>query len=113
MYALATCRASIYRGSTTDEYGDEVEGHDASLRVAQDILAHITQRSVRAFDPSSGMPRVFRTSLGIMPSGTDVRTNDRIRDDTHGVVYTVNAVTTNTVPGLTPDTVLELERITS
>lgn len=110
MYAIATCRASILRGSVEDRYGDEA---DTDTVVEAGLLANISQTTLNTFDPSTGQARQVRTYRGILERSVDVRTADRLRDDTHSITYTINNVTRNDSPGLSGDVVLELERVTA
>lgn len=110
MYALATCLASVLRGTTTDAYLDTV---DAVVVAAAGLPAAIRERTSRVSGGASGQPRVVRVVSGQVGSGTDVRIGDRLRDDTHGgVIYTVENVTDPGGPGGTADLELELKRVT-
>lgn len=109
MYALATCTASILRGTTTDEYGDAV---DASTVAHSGVNAQILDNVMRVYDPSTQTPRIVRSYICHMQSGTDVRIGDRLRDDTHDVVYIIENVTQANQAGLTVDLILDLRRIT-
>jgi hypothetical protein len=110
VYELATCTASILRGTATDAYGDTV---DAATVVASGIVASIRETSRVVSDPATQQPRIVRSADGAMPAGTDVRDSDQVRDDTNGVTYIVQAVTQNREPGFTPDLQLQLKRITT
>lgn len=111
MYALATCLASVLRGTTTDDYLDTV---DAVTVATAGLPAAIRERTSRVSGGATGQPRVVRTVAGQVRSGTDVRIGDRLRDDTHGgVIYTVENVTDPGGPGNTADLELELKRVTA
>ena len=109
MYVVATCTASVLRGTTNDAYGDP---EDDSTVAATGIIASIRETSRVVFDPNMQSPRVVRLIEGVMPAGTDVVDTDQVRDDTYGVTYFVEAVTQNREPGFTPDLQLQLRRIT-
>ncbi|MFB9924871.1 hypothetical protein ACFORO_25885 [Amycolatopsis halotolerans] len=109
MWALATCRASIFRGSTPSPYGDPVP--DNTTPAASGVLLAVDERMARTWDPATQTPRVVRVVSGAVPSTTDIRTGDRIRDDTNGVLYLVQNVIRPRTPGRTPDTALELKRV--
>ncbi|MEV4604807.1 hypothetical protein AB0K15_46590 [Amycolatopsis sp. NPDC049253] len=109
MWAFATCRASIFRGTTPDEYGDPVPNNLTPS--ASGVLFAVDERGARVWDPATQTPRVVRVVAGTVPSTTDVLTGDRIRDDTNGVLYLVQNVTRPRAAGRVPDTVLELKRI--
>jgi hypothetical protein len=108
MYALATCRGSILRGTTTDEYGDVA---DAANIIATGVLASIQETTHRVWDRATQTPRIVRGFGCSMPSTTDIGPDDRFRDDTNGVTYIVVAVTQPGGPAWTSDLEVELKRI--
>lgn len=110
MYTLATSLCSVLRGTTTNAYGDVV---DTATVVQSGIPASVIETDMAVFDPASQTPRTVRTVTAVLPSGTDVLTTDRLRDDTYGVTYAIEDVTQNRAVGRTPDLVLSLRRITS
>lgn len=109
MYALATCTASILRGTTTDGYLDEVDGQTV---VAAGLVCAIRETASRVHDETSEAPRVVRVLRAQLQSDVDARVEDRLRDDTHDVIYVVDNVTSLGGPGYAPDIELELRRIT-
>jgi len=64
-------------------------------------------------DYATQTPRVVRSVAGTFPPATDVRVLDRVRDDTHGVVYVVDEVTLNRAPGHQPDLQVTLRKVSS
>ncbi|MFC5947073.1 hypothetical protein ACFQH9_02120 [Pseudonocardia lutea] len=109
MYALANTTVSVLRGSTVDEFGDETDNETVA---ASGIIANIRETSSTFSDPGSTTPRVVRNVTCKLPSTTDVTETDRIKDETSGVIYTINTVTQEGGPGRTPDLALLLERTT-
>lgn len=109
MWALATCRASIFRGTTPDPYGDPVPNNSSPS--ATGVLLAVDELSSQVWELSTQTPRVVRTIRGTVPSTTDIVTGDRIRDDRHGVLYVVQNVTRPRTPGRTRDVELELKRV--
>lgn len=109
MWALATCRASIFRGATSSAFGDPVPNN--TTPAASGVLLAVDERGSRIWDPATQTPRVVRVVYGTVPSTTDVLTGDRIRDDTNGVLYLVQNVTRPRTPGRVRDVELELKRI--
>jgi hypothetical protein len=99
---------SVLRGTDTDEFGDTVDNGSVA---ASGIPAFVAVRSRTVTDPSTQTPRVVQTITGTVGSTIDVRDTDQLRDDTHGVVYAVEAVTQPLAAGLTPDQALELRRV--
>jgi len=100
----------VLRGTTTDDYLDTV---DADTVASSGVPAAIRERTSRVSGGATGQPRVVRVVSGQVRSGTDVRIGDRLRDDTHGVIYTVENVTDPGGPGNTADLELELKRVTA
>jgi hypothetical protein len=110
IYALATCTASIYRGTTPDpDYGNPIPNNTVPLSTA--VVASIVEKNSRVWDPATQTPRVVRTVRGTVPSTTDILTGDRIRDDTNGELYVVQNVTRPRAAGRTPDAELDLKRV--
>lgn len=109
MWALATCRASIYRGTTADAYGDPVPNNSVPLYT--NVLAAFEEKRGTVWDPATQTPRVVRSVLGTVPSTTDIKIDDRIRDGKTGALYVVVNVTKPQQAGRAPDTQLELKRV--
>lgn len=109
MWALATCRASIFRGTAPSDFGDPVPNN--TTPAASGVLMAVDERSSRVWDPATQTPRVVRVVAGTVPSTTDILTGDRIRDDTNGVLYVVQNVTRFRTPGRVRDVELDLKRI--
>lgn len=107
MYALATTRVSILRGTDTDEFGDET---DAVTVHASGILANIRETRRSVFDASTSTPRIVRTVECRLPSNTDILDSDRVKDENDGTIYGITSVTNPGGPGRRADLELELER---
>jgi hypothetical protein len=86
MYAVATCRGSILRGTTENEFGDD---EDNNTVAASGVLARIKSKGRRVFDSATQTARIVQVPMARMQSDTDIRPGDRFRDDTHGVTYAV------------------------
>lgn len=108
MYGLANCLISVLRGTSTSEFGDSL---DNGTVAASGIPAAIVVRSRTIFDPSTQSARIVQQLIGTVGSAVDITDTDQIRDDTHGVTYSVEAVTQPLGIGLTPDLELELRRV--
>lgn len=109
MYAIASCTASILRGTTTNEFGDTV---DTDTVIQSGIPFYISDIADRVWDPSTQTPRVIRSIDGQCQSDVDLRIGDRVRDDTNGITYIVNDVTQPYGAGWTSDLDVDLKRIT-
>lgn len=110
MYALASCTASILRGTTVDQYGD-VE--DTGTVAATGIPMSIQDTTQRVWDPSTQTPRVVRVIQAYCQSDVDLRTGDQVRDDTNGITYMVTNVTQPYGPAWTSDLDVDLKRVTN
>lgn len=108
MYHLATCRASIYRGTVPGEFGEPTA---SPMPIRTNVLASITERAVQVQDNATQTPRISRTVGGFFPYGTDILPNDRVTDDSHGISYKVLSVTVTRVAAIRPDITVELTRI--
>lgn len=113
MYTPATCVCSLYRGETEDSFGDPVPNNGASGLVASGVLANVEEKTSRVWDPGTNTPRVVRFHVGRVPSNVDVRIKDRLYCTVHDEWYRATNVTKPRSFGRVPDTVLELERVTT
>lgn len=105
---LATTTASIYRGTTTDAYGDPV---DANTPIAVNVRAAIQEMRRTVFDPAEQRWTLVRFYSARMPSDTDIEQGDRILDERSNLFYLVQSVDNATSPVHTPDLRLDLKRI--
>lgn len=90
--ALATTRAALLRGSTTENvFGDEVVDNSGAAIVADwdDFPVSIIERETREFDAASNAWRTVRYFAGRVPSDLPVDDGDRIRDNVTGDVYAI------------------------
>ncbi|ANZ35251.1 hypothetical protein BBK82_03350 [Lentzea guizhouensis] len=109
MYAVATCRGSILRGSTESEFGDE---EDNETVAASGVLARIKSERRRVFDSATQTARTVRVPMARVQSDTDIKAGDRFRDDTHGgVIYAVIDVDQPDQQGRQSDLVIELRKL--
>lgn len=110
MNTVATCRGSILRGTTENEFGDL---EDNSTVAASGVLARLkTTRSV-VQDSATQTPRVITSTQARMPSNTDIRPGDRFRDDTNGgTTYAVLDVTQPDTQGHKSDLDVLLRQVT-
>lgn len=108
MYAIATCRASVLRGTGTDQWGD---ASDSGTVVNTGLLARVVVKNVTAYDPSTQTARTVQQVIGVVESDTDILDTDQLRDDTNGITYIIESVTQPGGPGRADDLVLELRRV--
>lgn len=109
MLALATTTLSVFRGTTTDVYGDE---QDADTPVATGIRASLTEQSRRVTTRDDPTPRIVRYAVARVTAGTDIQDQDRLRDERTGAVYIVDAVSSMANPAVASDIRLDLRRTT-
>jgi hypothetical protein len=109
MQAIATTTISVLRGTTTDAYGDE---QDTDTIVATGIPASLTEQSRRVTTRDDPTPRIVRYATARVGSGTDIRDQDRVRDERTGAVYIVDSPSSMANPALAVDLRLDLRRTT-
>jgi hypothetical protein len=109
VFAVATCKGSILRGTTENEFGDD---EDDGTVIARDISAAIKTKSRRLFDSATQTSRIVDVPMARMQSDTDIQPGDQFRDDTHGgVIYAVKNVTQPDQQGRESDLVIELVKV--
>lgn len=90
MNTVANTYISIYRGTTEDAEGDEVET-DVPLKTG--IPASLIEGRPRQVDSgTSDTPRVIRQATLRVGRETDVKRNDRIKDEATGDFWRIEAV---------------------
>lgn len=109
MNGVATTTIAILRGTSTDDYGDEV---DTSTEVATGIPASIQEQRQTVTTPDDPQPRVVRVYTGRVKAGTDVQTGDRIKDETTDDIYVIDQFSQVANPILRNDIRLDLRRVT-
>jgi hypothetical protein len=109
MQAIATTLLTVLRGTTTDGYGDE---QDTDTAVATGIPASLTEQSRRVTTRDDPTPRIVRYAIARVAAGTDVRDQDRVRDERTGAVYIVDSPSSMANPALAVDLRLDLRRTT-
>jgi hypothetical protein len=109
MLALATTTVTVYRGTTTDAYGDE---QDTDTPVHTGIPASIVEQSRRVTTRDDPTPRIVRYTVGRVTAGTDITDQDRLKDERTGAVYIVDAVSQMTSAAVAADLRLDLRRTT-
>lgn len=98
MNGRATTTISIFRGSTNDEYADEVDVNDNTTLHASGVIASIIEQSRRAFVAAESRKTVVKNSIGRCTGGTDVIEGDRVKDERTQQFYFVEAVSAPATP---------------
>lgn len=78
MYSRATTTVSILRGQSTDDWGDDIDNDTVA---ASGVLASILEYKIYSSPEVSTQPHNYRYARLRVKKGTDVRTNDRIKDE--------------------------------
>jgi Mg-chelatase subunit ChlD len=109
MQAIATTLLTVLRGTTTDAYGDD---QDTDTVVQTSIPASLTEQSRRVTTRDNPTPRIVRYAVARVAAGTDIRDQDRVRDERTGAVYIVDAPSSMANPAMAVDLRLDLRRTT-
>lgn len=80
-------------------------------QISTGVPASITEDTKRTWDQATQTPRTVRVLSALIGSNTDIRKGDRLRDDTHGLLYVVKDVTQERSFAYTPDLELDLGRV--
>lgn len=88
---VATTRAALLRGSSTDGLGDEV---DTATPVAgfEDFAVSIVEKDATEFDQASATWRSVQKLIGRAAADVPVDEGDRIKDLRDGRIYAVDNV---------------------
>jgi hypothetical protein len=86
----ATTTVSVYRGTTTNDYGDQVD--TTTTPVYTGVPASLIQTSRRQRNPSSGEVRIVHTVRGRLPSNRTVLKGDRLKDERTGRFLVIEEV---------------------
>lgn len=88
---VATTRAALLRGSSTDGLGDEV---DTATPVAgfEDFAVSIIEKDATEFDQASATWRSVQKLIGRAAADVPVDEGDRIKDLRDGRIYAVDNV---------------------
>lgn len=108
MIASATTTVTIYRGQTTDEWGDPI---DTNTIVATGVIASITEVNANSFTEVTNVPRVIRKAIGRLSAETDIRANDRILDETNDETWIIRSISRLQNPVCAMDWKVELQQV--
>lgn len=104
----ATGTATVLRGTTTDDYGDTVDG---STAVLESVPWSVMEQRVQVTTTDDPDPRWVTSYTGRMPAGTALAVGDRIRDDATGQEYILDNFTEVRNPFVRMDLRLDLRRV--
>jgi hypothetical protein len=103
--ALATTTLTVYRGSSTNAWGDEI---DTNTAVHTGIPASLVEQSRRVTTRDDPTPRIVRYAVGRVTAGTDITDQDRIKDERTGAIYIVDAVSSMNSAAVAADLRLDM-----
>lgn len=106
MHARATTTISILRGTGTDEWGNEV---DNDTVVATGVRASIAETKIYAQGEVTLQPRNLRYARMRVTWGTDIQTNDRIRDERLNQTWTILNISPYQNPTVKQDLRVDLQ----
>ena len=109
MRAKASCKISILRGTEINSYGDEV---DTTTPVYSGVRCSLLEQTRRVYLPAEGATRIIRSYAGRVGPGTDLRKDDRIRNERNGRTYLVLDLGDPESAALDPDITFTASRTT-
>lgn len=110
MLGLSTGRYTVLsRVTTTNDYGDEVEGVDESSPVIT-ILGSVIERTKQVFNPDDGRVATIRFLTGRFNHNADIQDGDRIKDEKTGEIFVVESLARPTNAVMKSDIVADLIR---
>jgi hypothetical protein len=105
MYSRATTKVSILRGQSDDEWGDTI---DNDTIVASGVLASILEQKTWSSPEVSTQPHNYRYARLRVKKGTDVQTNDRIKDERTNDIWLITNISPIQNPVLGQDLRIDL-----
>lgn len=106
MISRATTKVTIYRGESTDDYGDPVDGETV---VARHVPASIIEQTVKAWTEVTSMAHVQRFAKMRVTYGYDIQQNDRVYDEKTGETWTIVQISRRANPVRGNDVRVDLE----
>lgn len=107
MFALNTGRYTVLRGSTTNDYGDEVDGNTVA---SSEILGSVIERTKQVFNPDDGRVATIRFLTGRFNHNADIQDGDRIKDQKTGEIFIVASLSRPTNAVMKSDIVADLTK---
>lgn len=91
---LATTRVAVYRGTTTNGLGDEVDNVTDPVEGLERVAVSVTERTKRVEDPASGNWRsIPYLKARVIKPTLDIRKGDVVRDLRDDKIMTVDSIT--------------------
>lgn len=108
MYARATTTITVYRGSTTDDWGDV---KDTPTPVMTGVRASILEQKIYATGEITTQPHNYRWARLRVTKGIDVRTNDRVLDEKTGITWLITNISNYQNPVKGQDVRIDLQHM--
>lgn len=108
MYSRATTTITIYRGVTTDEWGDT---KDTAAPIATGVKASIIEQGTYAKGEVTLQPRNIRTARLRVRNGRDVKINDRILDEQTNQIWVITNIASMQNPVIKQDMRIDLQYV--
>lgn len=108
MNLIPTTTITVLRGSTTDSYGDDVDGTDS---VYSKVPAAIGEQSPIIEITPDGTPRTIRRFRTRIPAYVQLQDEDRIKDERTGDIYIIDSIVRSQNPVFTPERSVNLRRV--
>lgn len=89
MITPANSLVRVFRGTELNYAGDEV---DSDTPVYENVPAFITELARPSTNSSDSMPRTVRRSVGKFDARVDIRAEDRLEDQSTGMIFLVENV---------------------
>lgn len=105
MYSRATTKVTIYRGESTDEWGDPV---DNNTIVASGIIASILEQKIWSSPEVSTQPHNFRYARLRIRKNIVVQTNDRVHDERNNQTWLITNISSLQNPVVGQDKRIDL-----
>jgi|GEM_PF-3951816 len=85
---------ACFRGTTTNEWGDQVSNSTAEVSAAEwaGVAGDVREVQRTTMDPVTQVPNTVSIFEGRFPPGMDIRTRDIIKDLTSGTLWTAQSV---------------------
>jgi hypothetical protein len=105
MYSRATTTISIFRGESTDEWGDPV---DNDTIVASGVIASILEKKTWSSPEVSTQPHNYRYARLRIRKTIEVQTNDRIKDERNNETWLITNISSLQNPVVGQDKRIDL-----
>ena len=108
MNARPTTTVTVLRGTSTDDYGDPT---DTLTEVMTELPASILERTQRVSKFGERAPQIITYYTCRLPGNTVLQADDRIKDETTGIIYVMDNYSQVANPLLVNDVRVDLRRV--